>query len=141
MYEAFMPVITETELLQRIDAFLERHQMAPTTFGRKATGEPQLISSIRNGRSPSLNVVNRVIAFMDEQDAELKRNPPPLELTPPPAEEVELDLPFRQAPATGASSPTCSSTTEQPAPPAASDTCRCSTTANPSSSDAKAKAA
>lgn len=118
-----MQVITEIELLQRIDAFLERHEMAPTTFGRLANNEQQLIDSIRKGRSPSLKVTHRVVAFMERKDAEAKLNPPPLELTPPPADEVELDLPFRPAPATGASSPISSPTSGHPQPSAASGSC------------------
>lgn len=60
---------TEAALLARIKAFLARHDMAPSRFGRDATGEPQIISSIEGGRSPSLKVVHRIIAFMAEQDA------------------------------------------------------------------------
>lgn len=116
-----MQVITEAELLTRIRSFLERHDMAPTTFGRKATGEPQLISSLEGGRSPSLKIVQRVMAFMDESDSKLRANPPPLELTSPPG-EVEIELPFVQAPVnpTGASSPTSSPTNARPQPSAAS---------------------
>jgi hypothetical protein len=64
-----MEIPTEAELLERIRAFLERHKMAPTRFGREATGEPQLITSIEAGRSPSLKVVQRIAAFMAERDA------------------------------------------------------------------------
>lgn len=64
-----MQIPTEAELLDRIRAFLDRHEMAPTRFGREATGEPQLISSIEAGRSPSLKVVQRIAAFMAERDA------------------------------------------------------------------------
>lgn len=65
-----MDIPTEAELLDHIRAFLDRHEMAPTTFGRRATGEPQLISSIESGRSPSLKVVQRVMAFIEECDAD-----------------------------------------------------------------------
>lgn len=75
-----MEIPTEAELLERIKAFLERHKMAPTRFGREATGEPQLISSIEAGRSPSLKVVQRLAAFMAEKDAAAE---------PPTAEQAE----------------------------------------------------
>ena len=118
---AAMQVINETELLQRIDGFLERHAMAPTTFGRKATGEPQLIDSIRKGRSPSLKVVNRLVAFIDETDAEAELRAK-LAAEPPLSEE-DTELPFSPAPVnpTGASSPTSSPTTGHPLPSEARD--------------------
>jgi hypothetical protein len=65
-----MELPSDIELLARVDAFLERHCMAPTRLGREATGEPQLIDSIRNGRSPSLKVWNKVADFMARYDAE-----------------------------------------------------------------------
>jgi hypothetical protein len=71
-----MDIPTEADLLRRIREFLDRHGMAPTRFGREATGEPQLISSIENGRSPSLKVVQRVLAFMAERDADLDAQKP-----------------------------------------------------------------
>lgn len=70
-----MDIPTEAELLTRIRAFLDRHDMAPTRFGREATGEPQLISSIESGRSPSLKVVQRVMQFMADRDAETEQKP------------------------------------------------------------------
>lgn len=65
-----MELPSDTELLARVDAFLDRHSMAPTRLGREATGEPQLVDSIRNGRSPSLKVWRKVAAFMGRYDAE-----------------------------------------------------------------------
>jgi hypothetical protein len=124
-----MSIITETQLLQRIDVFLERHSMAPTTFGRQATGEPQLISSIRNGRSPSLKVVNRLIEFMDGLDEEAATRAK-LAAPPEPAAEEEQPLPFASAPVspTGACSRTSSRTTApQPTPPASGSCPSCST--------------
>lgn len=66
-----MDIPTEAQLLERISDFLIRHKMAPTRFGRDATGEPQLIKSIESGRSPSLAVVHRILAFMASKDADL----------------------------------------------------------------------
>lgn len=66
-----MQLPTDTELLASIDAFLERHKMAPTRLGREATGEPQLLDSIRNGRSPSMKVWRKIADFMARYDAEL----------------------------------------------------------------------
>lgn len=66
-----MELPTRDELLGLIRAFLERHDMAPTRFGRDATGEPQLIKSIEAGRSPSLDVLHKLRGFMAAKDAEL----------------------------------------------------------------------
>lgn len=66
-----MQIPTRPELLASIDAFLERHDMKPTRFGREATGEPQLIDSIRNkGRSPSHDVLLKMADFMARYDRE-----------------------------------------------------------------------
>ncbi|WP_370169778.1 hypothetical protein [Sphingobium abikonense] len=63
-----MDIPTHREVLAQIEAFLLRHNMAPTRFGREATGEPQLIDSMQKGRSPSLKVLERVAVFMKERD-------------------------------------------------------------------------
>lgn len=61
---------TEAQLIEKIEAFLDRHDMAPTRFGREATGNPHVIRDIREGRSPSLRTVRRLTNFMAERDAE-----------------------------------------------------------------------
>lgn len=65
-----MHIPTDAELLGSINAFIARHGMAPTRFGREATGEPQLIASIEGGRSPSLKVLQKIAAFMARYDAD-----------------------------------------------------------------------
>lgn len=122
-----MHTITEADLLDRIRAFLERHAMAPSAFGRQATGEPQLVASLEGGRSPSLRVTNRVLAFMADADAradlQAKLHPPADADPHGPSEEAEL--PFVPAPVnpTGASSPTSSPTPERPTRSAANGSC------------------
>lgn len=64
-----MDIPTHAELVERIDSFLERHKMAPTRLGRDATGEPNLIPSIRAGRSPNLDTLNKLANVMAEHDA------------------------------------------------------------------------
>lgn len=59
------------EVVEQIDAFLARHDMAPTRFGRDALGEPQFVSSLKAGRVPGLGVLARLSLFMRERDAEL----------------------------------------------------------------------
>ncbi len=67
-----MDIPTHCEVLAQIEAFLLRHNMAPTRFGREATGEPQLIDSMQKGRSPSLKVLERVAVFMKERDTAIE---------------------------------------------------------------------
>jgi hypothetical protein len=129
IYQASMQVITETELLERIQAFRERHEMSPTTFGRKATGNANLIRELEDGRSPSLRTVQRIVGFMAEADAEALLRAK-LDAPPPLAEEGERELPFSSAPVsrTGASSLTSSSTSAQPTSPRENGSCPvCST--------------
>ena len=64
-------VPSDAELVDAIEAFLDRHDMRPTRLGSEATGEPQLVSSIKGGRSPSLRVLQRLKAYMRRKDAEL----------------------------------------------------------------------
>ena len=66
-----MELPTIEDILTSIDAFLARHDMAVTRFGREATGEPQLIDSMRTGgRVPNLTTLHRMKAYMDAKDAE-----------------------------------------------------------------------
>ena len=49
----------------RVDAFLERTGVVPTTFGRQAVADPNLVRGLRDGRSPTLATVDQVLAFME----------------------------------------------------------------------------
>jgi hypothetical protein len=113
-----MEIITETELLRRIREFLARHEMAPTTFGRNATGNANLVKELEEGKSPSLRTVQRIADYMTEKDDEAKLRAKlhaPLE-PPVEREEGQDQLPFVPAPVnpTGASSPTSSRTAGRP---------------------------
>ena len=60
---------TLTELFRaRVDAFLERTGVGPTTLGRQAVGDPNLVRELRDGRSPTLATVDQVVAFMETFD-------------------------------------------------------------------------
>lgn len=71
-----MDIPTHAELVERYETFCRRHDIAETRFGREATGEPQLIQSIRSGRSPSLKTLQRVASYMAEHDAKVMPQPP-----------------------------------------------------------------
>jgi len=60
---------THEQLVERIDAFLARHpRLSERAIGVAVTNEPGLIGSIRRGRSPSLNTLNKLADYMTEQD-------------------------------------------------------------------------
>jgi hypothetical protein len=124
-----MDIPTHAELLERIERFCERHDIAETRFGREAINNPAFISNLRKHPpvSPTLETMNRVKAFMDGRDSEAElRAKLSAEPEPSPAvEEEEIALPFSPAPVnpTGASSPTCSSMSGHSPPSAANGSC------------------
>jgi hypothetical protein len=58
------PMISDADLLHRINAFCERHAIKPTAFGRLALGDGSLISNLKAGRSPTLRSATKIDAFM-----------------------------------------------------------------------------
>ena len=58
----------EGRFISRVSAFLGRSGLSPTTFGKKAVGDPNLMRQIGRGRSPSLRTADRILAFIAEQD-------------------------------------------------------------------------
>jgi hypothetical protein len=50
--------------LSEIEAFLARECAAPSTFGRAAVGDPNFVRELRDGRAPSLRLVDRARAYM-----------------------------------------------------------------------------
>lgn len=65
-----MEIPTLEQLLSAIDAFLKRHDMAPSRFGREAVSDANLISALRGGASPSLNRMHRLRDYMARKDQE-----------------------------------------------------------------------
>ena len=68
-------LITDEQLIQQIEAFLARHGMAPTRFGRDAAKEAALLATLKNGRSLSLARANRIVAFMRQYDRDHPSSP------------------------------------------------------------------
>jgi hypothetical protein len=56
-------------LMERIDAFTERHGMSPYAFGHKAIGDKHLVSQLRAGRDLRMSTVKRIEQFMADRDA------------------------------------------------------------------------
>ena len=50
--------------LIEIEAFLTRERAAPSRFGRAAVGDPNFVRQLRDGRAPSLRLVDRARAYM-----------------------------------------------------------------------------
>lgn len=67
-----MDIPTPEELVAKIEAFIARHEMAETRFGRDAVRDPNLLSDLRAGqRLPGLIKLTRIAAFMRQKDADL----------------------------------------------------------------------
>ncbi len=66
---------TRDELLREIDAFLKETGMAPTIFGRDAVKDRALMISLRKGRSPTLDTVDKIRAFMAKERKKLAKRP------------------------------------------------------------------
>ncbi len=47
-----------------IEAFIQKHGIAATRFGKEAVGDPKFVFDIREGRSPSWRTAARVKSFM-----------------------------------------------------------------------------
>jgi hypothetical protein len=56
------------DLLAELDAFLNRHGLADSTFGLRATGDSHLLARIRAGRPLRRSTILRVRRFMARTD-------------------------------------------------------------------------
>lgn len=55
-------------LLRRVERYLRRNGMAPTTFGRLAVRDPRFVFDLRNGREPRPGTVDRVVRYLDARE-------------------------------------------------------------------------
>ena len=62
-------------LLTEIEAFLKRHDMKPTVFGRACLNDGHLVRLLRNGKDISLSRADKIRRFMAEKD-EIEAAPP-----------------------------------------------------------------
>lgn len=58
------------EFAETIESFLQKHNMAPTTFGTMANKEPNFVFLIREGRECREATQERVLQFMDQYNKE-----------------------------------------------------------------------
>lgn len=61
-------MMTKQELLTAIETFCAKHQMAETTFGRKAVNDGKFVGRIRDGGRVWPETIERVEAFIAEQE-------------------------------------------------------------------------
>lgn len=59
-----MKIMTDAELLAKVEAFLERTKMPATRFGRETMADGSLVTHLRAGRSLSLANAGKVVGFM-----------------------------------------------------------------------------
>lgn len=59
-----MNIISDRDLLEQIEGFIEKHGIAPSRFGLEAMGDGALIPQLREGRSLSLRNARRIADFM-----------------------------------------------------------------------------
>ena len=57
-------------LIRKIEVFLRRTGMHPTTFGRRAVRDPRFVFDLRNGRTPRTGTEQRIEHFMNEHHEE-----------------------------------------------------------------------
>jgi len=60
---------SDADILNKIEAFCAKHDMAPTAFGRAALSDGNLVTNLRDGRSLTLKSAGRILAFMAEAEA------------------------------------------------------------------------
>lgn len=56
-------------ILDRIDRYLRATKTTPSRLGRDAVGDPNFVMNLRDGRQPRQATLDRVIAFIDREEA------------------------------------------------------------------------
>jgi len=56
-----------TKLLADIEAYLDKTGTSRSAFGLQATGDGYLISRIEQGRTPTLDTIEKVYRYMDRK--------------------------------------------------------------------------
>lgn len=55
---------TQDEFLAEVDRYIEVAGIGAATLGKRALNDPNFVSDLRGGRSPSLAIVDRVRKFI-----------------------------------------------------------------------------
>ncbi|HYG47505.1 MAG TPA: hypothetical protein VD846_06125 [Allosphingosinicella sp.] len=59
-------------ILDRIDRYLRLTKSTPSRLGRDAVGDPNFVSNLRDGRQPRQSTLDRVIAFIEREEARIR---------------------------------------------------------------------
>ncbi len=62
----------DEDFLLKVEHFIQRHQLTPTTFGLWAMNDSRFVFDIRNGRACFGATIRRVYRFMAKYEAEQK---------------------------------------------------------------------
>ena len=65
-----MATVAKKQLLIKIDEFLKRHDMPPSTFGKLAAGSSSLMTRLKLAPSMRDTTAEKIRAFMANYDAE-----------------------------------------------------------------------
>jgi hypothetical protein len=60
---------TRADFLARVERHLDASGETPTAFGRRAANDPNFVFDLRDGRSVGLDMVERVLACIEESGA------------------------------------------------------------------------
>ena len=60
---------TSSEFLDQIEAFLKKHSIAPSTFGRLLMGDPTFVFHLREGRRPNIDTCARISRILERPQA------------------------------------------------------------------------
>ncbi len=58
-------MLTQADLVKAVDRHLSQARITPTAFGRKVARDPNLVFDLREGRSPQMRLVERIMAEID----------------------------------------------------------------------------
>lgn len=61
-------VVSDRDVLNRVEAFLSSHGIPPATFGRAAMGDPRFVFDLRAGRQLRVRTRQRVRRYLARQE-------------------------------------------------------------------------
>lgn len=59
-------------ILDRIDRYLRLTKTTPSRLGRNAVGDPNFVTNLRDGRQPRQSTLERVIAYIEREEARIR---------------------------------------------------------------------
>lgn len=62
-------MMTREQFVERVERHLESTGTKPSVFGKEALGDPSFVNDLRNGRSPRLDSVAKVLTFIEQRES------------------------------------------------------------------------